>query len=109
MIFANSEVAKFIVRKFYRFFVYYTIDATTETNVITPLADIFRSNNYDIRPVLAALFKSEHFFDVLNQNCYIKSPADHIIGSLREMNAVFPVATDWMPTMECGISFMLIW
>ena len=95
MIFATQEVAKFIVRKFYRFFVYYTIDATTETNVITPLADIFRSGNYDIKPVLSALFKSEHFFDVLNQNCYIKNPADHVIGSLREMNAVFPPLTDW--------------
>lgn len=95
MIFANQEVAKFIVRKFYRFFVYYTIDSTTETNVIGPLADVFRSSNYDIKPVLAALFKSEHFFDVLNQNCYIKNPADHIIGSLREMNAVFPAQTDW--------------
>ena len=95
MIFSTQEVAKFIVRKFYRFFVYYTIDAATETNVITPLADIFRSNNYEIRPVLTALFKSEHFFDVLNQNCYIKNPADHVIGSLREMNAVFPAQTDW--------------
>jgi uncharacterized protein (DUF1800 family) len=95
MIFSTQEVAKFIVRKFYRFFVYYTIDANTETNVIGPLADIFRTNNYDIRPVLSALFKSEHFFDVLNQNCYIKSPADHIIGSLREMNTVFPPLTDW--------------
>lgn len=72
MIFATQEAAKFIVRKFYRFFVYYTIDSATENNVITPLADIFRSNNYDIKPVLSALFKSEHFFDVLNQNCYIK-------------------------------------
>ena len=95
MIFSNQEVAKFIVRKFYRFFVYYTIDATTETNVITPLADIFRSNNYEIRPVLTALFKSEHFFDVLNQNCNIKNPSDLVIGSIREMNTVFPPLTDW--------------
>ncbi len=95
MIFATQEVAKFIVRKFYRFFVYYTIDSATENNVITPLADIFRSNNYDIKPVLSALLKSEHFFDVLNQNCYIKNPADHVIGSIREMNTVFPVLTDW--------------
>lgn len=95
MIFTTQETAKFIVRKFYRFFVYYTIDSATETNVITPLADIFRTSNYDIKPVLSALFKSEHFFDVLNQNCYIKNPADHVIGSLREMNAVFPVQTDW--------------
>ncbi len=95
MTFATQECAKFICRKFYRFFVYYTIDANTETNVIEPLATIFRNNNYDIKTVLSALFKSEHFFDVLNQNCYIKSPADHIIGSLREMNAVFPALSDW--------------
>jgi len=95
MIFAQPEVAKFIVRKFYRYFVYYAIDAATEANVIVPLADIFRSNNYEIRPVLTTLFKSEHFFDVLNQGCYIKNPADHVIGSLREMNTVFPPLTDW--------------
>jgi Protein of unknown function (DUF1800) len=95
MIFNTQECAKFIVRKFYRFFVYYSIDSTTETNVIAPLADLFRVSNYEIRPVLTTLFKSEHFFDVLNQNCYIKSPSDHIIGSLREMNAVFPPLTDW--------------
>lgn len=95
MIFAQQEVAKYIVRKFYRWFVYYTIDTATETNVITPLADIFRTNNYELKPMLSALFKSEHFFDVLNRGCLIKNPADHVIGSLREMNTVFPVATDW--------------
>jgi uncharacterized protein (DUF1800 family) len=97
MIFAQGEVAKFMVRKFYRWFVYYDIDATTEANVITPLATLFRNSNYDIKTVLVALFKSEHFFDVLNQNCMIKSPADLVIGSLREMNvdAQFPTQTDW--------------
>jgi uncharacterized protein (DUF1800 family) len=95
MVFSTQECAKFIVRKLYRYFVYYTIDAAAETNVITPLADIFRSNNYEIKPVLSALFKSEHFFDKWNRGCYIKSPADHVIGSLREMNAQFPPLTDW--------------
>lgn len=95
MIFAQQEVSKFIVRKFYRWFVYYTIDSATETNVITPLADIFRSNNYEIKPVLTALFKSEHFFDVLNRGCMIKPPADQVIGSIREMNTKFPVLSDW--------------
>lgn len=89
MIFAQQEVAKYIVRKFYRWFVYYAIDAATETNVIAPLADIFRTNNYEIKPLLAALFKSEHFYDMLNRGCYIKTPADHVIGSLREMNIQF--------------------
>ena len=95
MIFGQNEVAKYIVRRLYRWFVYYTIDSTTEANVITPLADLFRSNNYEIKPVLSALFKSEHFFDVINRGCMIKNPADHVVGALREMNAVFPVSTDW--------------
>ena len=95
MIFAQPEVARFIVRKLYRWFVYYDIDATTEANVIQPLADIFRNANYSIVPVLDALFKSEHFFDVLNQNCIIKTPADLVIGSMREYNVAMPLASDW--------------
>jgi uncharacterized protein (DUF1800 family) len=90
MIFAKTEVSKFIVRKLYRWFVYYVIDAATEANVIDPLATIFRNSNYDIKPVLNALFKSEHFFDVVNQGCHIKSPCDHIVGCLREFGVVFP-------------------
>lgn len=95
MIFAEEETAKFIVRKFYRWFVYYAIDTQTETNVIVPLADIFRNNNYEIKPVLQTLLKSEHFFDMLNRGCVIKTPADLVVGSLREMNAQFPPLTDW--------------
>jgi len=94
MIFSTSDVAMNICRKLYRWFVYYEIDAAAEANVIQPLADIFRSNNYDIKPVLAALLKSEHFFDVLNQGCLIKSPADAVAGLCREFGVVFPDATD---------------
>jgi uncharacterized protein (DUF1800 family) len=95
MIFAQPETAKYFVRKIYRWFVYYTIDTATESNVIGPLADIFRSNNYELKPVLSALFKSEHFYDMLNRGCVIKNPADQVIGSLREMNVAFRPDTDW--------------
>jgi len=95
MTFAQQEVARFLVRKIYRWFVYYAIDSATETNVIIPLADIFRANNYEIKPVLSALFKSEHFYDMLNRGCLIKTPADQVIGSLREMNVQFRPETEW--------------
>lgn len=95
MIFDAPEAARFICRKIYRFFVYYDIDAATETNVIEPLAAILRSNNYEIKPMLETLFKSEHFFDVLNQACYIKSPFDILTGTLREFNVSFPPYTDY--------------
>ncbi len=90
MLFAKDEVARYICRCLYRWFVYYKIDAGAEADVIAPLAVIFRSNGYQVKPVLAALFKSEHFFDVLNQGCLIKSPVDQVIGCMREFGVSFP-------------------
>ncbi|MEN9613015.1 MAG: hypothetical protein RLZZ628_3829, partial [Bacteroidota bacterium] len=66
LIFAKNDVALFIIRKLYRFFVYYKITADIEANVIVPLANLFRDNQYNILPVLNALFRSEHFYDVTN-------------------------------------------
>lgn len=90
MILAKDEVAKYICRRLYNWFVYYKIDAVTEQNVIEPLAKIFRDSGYEIKPVLRALFESQHFFDVLNQGCLIKSPVDGVVGCLREFGVVFP-------------------
>ena len=90
MIFNKEEVAYFICRKLYRWFVYYAIDESAEMNVIRPLAQLFISNNYELKPVLSALLKSQHFFDVLNQGCMIKSPADHVISCIREFNVTIP-------------------
>ncbi|MDZ4756857.1 MAG: DUF1800 domain-containing protein, partial [Bacteroidota bacterium] len=95
MIFNQTEVSLFICRKLYRWFVYYDIDATTEANVIAPMAQIFRQNNYDIKPVLTALFKSEHFFDAANVGCLIKSPLDFCVGLCRVFNIIFPDASQY--------------
>lgn len=96
MIFNTSEVSLNICRKLYRFFVYYEIDGATEANVIAPLAQIFRSSNYELLPVMRALFKSEHFFDTLNQGCVIKTPLDIVVGMSREFKVQFPVASDYV-------------
>lgn len=90
------EVSEFIVRKLYRWFCYYIIDADTERNVIRPLAQLFRDGNWEIKPVLSTLFKSEHFFDPLNQGCLIKSPVDLTVGLCREFNVQFPAAADYV-------------
>ncbi len=96
MIFATNEVSKYICRRIYRWFVYYEIDANTEANIITPLANIFKANNYEIKPVLDALLKSEHFFDVANMGCQIKSPVDLVVGMCRELNVQFQPRTDYI-------------
>jgi len=96
MIFNTTEAARFICRKLYKWFVYYEIDETVETDVIVPMASILQSNNYDVKPALSALLKSEHFFDTINQACYIKSPFDMIVGTLREFSVSFPAYTDYI-------------
>lgn len=97
MIFSQQEVAKYICRRLYRWFVYYDIDQGVEDDVITPLADIFRNNNYNIKPVLEALFKSEHFFDVANRGCVIKSPIDSMVGFFRQCDVTFPDKSKVVP------------
>lgn len=96
MIFATQETAKYLCRRLYRWFVYYDIDDTVEANIISPLADIMRSNNYEIKPVLNALLKSEHFFDVLAKGCLIKSPVDLVVGLCREFSVAFQPASDFI-------------
>lgn len=95
MIFATNEVSKYICRRLYRWFIYYDIDASVETNIITPLANIFVQNNYEILPVLEALLKSEHFFNSLAMGCQIKSPIDLVVGLCREFAVALPPASDY--------------
>ncbi len=96
MIFATQEVAKYLCRRLYRWFVYYDIDATVENNIIIPLANLLRSSNYEIKPVLTALLKSEHFFDSLSKGCQIKSPVDLVVGLCREFNVAFQPSSDYV-------------
>lgn len=96
MLFEKEDMAKYICRRLYRWFVYYHIDETVEKNIIAPLAVIFKDNHFEIKPVLTALFNSAHFFDPVYMGCQIKSPIDHVVGTLRKTNVVFPNAiTDY--------------
>jgi len=85
MFFDTNELGLYICRRIYNFFVYHSIDSAAEANVIVPLAQIFRDTNYDIAPVLNALFKSTHFYDMANIGAAIKNPVDHLIGLWRSL------------------------
>ncbi|MEO6094726.1 MAG: DUF1800 domain-containing protein [Fibrobacteria bacterium] len=94
LIFAQAETAKYFCRKLYRYFVYYAIDATVEAGIIAPLADQLVKAGFEIKPVLATLFKSAHFHDALNQGCQIKTPLDLVAGAIRECGIPLPGGTD---------------
>lgn len=90
MLFATDEAALYLCRKIYTWFVYYEIGPEVEAGIIVPLAKILRDNKYEVKPVLRALLGSEHFFDVTNRGCQIKSPVDMLVGFFREFEVPFP-------------------
>lgn len=93
MLFARQETAENIVRKLYRYFVYAYISDNTETQVIQPLARLFRDSNYELKPVLKALFSSEHFYNAEQVGVMIKNPYDYAAGLMRMMGVKYPDTT----------------
>jgi hypothetical protein len=87
--------------------VYTDIDANTEQNVILPLAEIFRTNNYEILPVLRTLFKSAHFYDARNMGALIKSPAEHLFGLWRCLGVDSPPTSDLLKNYQ--IHSAMLW
>jgi len=77
LVLAQPETARNICRRLYTFFVHKTITEEIETDIIAPLADIFRNNNFEILPVLKKLLKSQHFYDLDDS-----SNTDEIVGGL---------------------------
>lgn len=88
VIFQYDEVAKFICRKLYRYFVNYKIDNQVETAIIEPLAQTFKQHNFVIQPVLAELLASEHFYDVGLRGSIIKSPLEFLCSLLNPAQSV---------------------
>lgn len=92
MIFAQPETAKYFCRKLYLWFVSSRIDSTVETEVIAPLAAVMRQNNYEIKPVLEVLLKSEHFYDSVNIGGMIKNPIDFVAGLAQRLPLDIPAS-----------------
>lgn len=80
IIFGEDEVAHYICRKIYRYFVNYDITPDVETNIIADLAQTMISNNYNVLPVMDQLLRSEHFYDVGLRGSIIRGPIEMLFS-----------------------------
>ena len=80
------QIADFMARKLYREFVY----ITPHEAVVEQLAQCFLDNNFEIAPVLEALFSSRHFYSEEVIGAQIKSPAAMFVGILRAFGQGVP-------------------
>jgi uncharacterized protein (DUF1800 family) len=88
IILSTKTPSEFMCWKFYRFFVN---DMPGEPDkdrqgFILKLAREFRDANYQIKPVLKTLFKSEHFYDESNTASLIKNPTQLTVQAIRSLH-----------------------
>ncbi len=76
----KRQIAEFMAAKLYTEFVY----VTPHPDVVTHLADIFESSDFEIAPVVRALLSSEHFYAVDTSGAKIKSPVEFYVGLLAD-------------------------
>lgn len=90
MIFAQPETAKAICRRLYRYFVSSRITSEIESDIIIPLANTLRNNDYNLEITVKQLLKSQHFYDADDS-----TSGDQIIGGLVKspMELLFPMVS----------------
>lgn len=100
MVFNQHQTAEYIVRRLYRFFVYYYISPEAETHIIQPLAQQLKASGYELAPTIKTLLMSKHFYDeddLVMQNdirgAIIKSPLELILSSLNMFGIALPSET----------------
>ena len=79
---AQPETATFITTELWREF----ISETPDPAQIAPVAERFRASHYDIKTALRGLFVSEAFWDERNRGVLVKSPAEFVVGAVREFD-----------------------
>jgi len=85
IILSKEKVSHFIVRQIHKWFVGPEITEEIENDIISPLAEIFRQNDYEIKPVLQTLLKSEYFLDTAKIGCIIAHPIDFMLRILNTL------------------------
>jgi len=97
MIFAQDATALTICRRIYTYFVGRYITDTVESDIIVPLANTLRTNDYSLEVVLRELLSSVHFYDEddtpANEKIIgsmIKSPLEKALGALNYLNVIIP-------------------
>ncbi|MFN8331376.1 MAG: DUF1800 family protein [Saprospiraceae bacterium] len=90
MILATDECARYIVRRFYVYFVHYNVTSDIEKNLIEPLAADYKASGYNTKQMLKSLFTSAAFYDSCVRGAMIKSPAVLTISVMRQFGMSKP-------------------
>ena len=80
IIMEQDDTAVHICTRLYKWFVYQNVDET----VVNEMADVLRTNDYNISTALEFLFMTEHFFDENFRGADIQNPLTLLQGLIRK-------------------------
>ncbi|MXW30585.1 MAG: DUF1800 domain-containing protein [Chloroflexi bacterium] len=89
IIMEQPAAAEYICNRLWTFFAY----PDPEPEVIERLADVFRRNGTEIRPVVRAMLESDEFYSSRARGALVKSPVELAVGAVRAL----AVETDFRP------------
>ena len=89
IVFNQNVTAQFICGKIYRAFVHETGDMAYAAPVINEMANILRTSNYELQPLLKTILKSKLFYSDDVMSSLIKSPLDLMLGLIKMFNIQF--------------------
>ena len=83
IIFEQPVTAEFLAAKIYRFLVRDEISPA----LTAQLGTVLRDADYELKPLLTAIFRSKDFYSAASYGGHIKGPVEHIVAMMKHLGA----------------------
>ncbi|HYB98996.1 MAG TPA: DUF1800 family protein [Candidatus Limnocylindrales bacterium] len=82
----NPQAAMYLARKFWTWYAY-PAPAPGLKTLLAGFADIFRDSDYEVTPMLQAMFSHDEFYSDSAKSRTVKSPVDYVVGAMKALGA----------------------
>jgi hypothetical protein len=82
LIFEQPVTAEYLAGKIYRF----VVRDELSTELRQKLGGVLRSHDYEVKPLLAAIFASRDFYSEASYGGHIKGPVEHMVAMMKHLD-----------------------
>ncbi|HTA39033.1 MAG TPA: DUF1800 family protein, partial [Candidatus Acidoferrales bacterium] len=98
IIFAAPQCARFFAGSLLSYFVY----NDPEPELVDAVAALLRKHDYDLAPVMSAIFRSDVFYSDRAYRALVKSPVEFVVGTYKALGVPQFDVTILQPLMQMG-------
>ncbi len=101
IILEQKQAPIFLAHKLTRFF----ISDDPSEDLVMQFAQLIREHDYELKPVIERMLRSEAFYAPEHRYAKVKSPAEFVIGSMRMVSG--PIPQNAMPLVTRALSYFM--